>query len=289
MQGNNHNDLDDEIERRDRQLDEIAEEYGRIHAERERLRDRRQKRNRPARLSDAELEELQERRRAEDLTWQERRAYMQRRTAEIGKRALAVIGLAWLITAWQERRGETIIAMGLTAAAATGTLAVLPDGAGPSTWIDAGSPPVAVGTPAPAEPPKDAGASLPGAQAPPLMDDPPFGSGEPGAGATATGTAEPSPTSSPEVTPTPSPPGTPEPTATPTRPPPSPTPTSSPTATVTATPTSSPSPTGTPTPTPTPTRDPLLCLDMSNLLELEACIDVPLLDGILGGRGLYNR
>lgn len=257
MQGGNNEEfgLDEELEELYREREATIEQFGSI---------------------DARIAQLEEQRRRRDRAERKRMWRLIK-----GAGAAAVIADAATRVAREVRNHPTalVAAIGLIAAVVAGQLVFR--GPGPMEPEIVEPPPRAIG----AMPP-----------VPPAADDPLSPEAPPVEAGEGAGTGEPSPAGSPSTTRTPSPTGTsvPTATATPTR---SPSPTISPTSTpeppdptpsLTSTPTSSPTPTPTVTltPSPTPTDDPLLCIDVSDLLELEACVDVPLLDGLLGGRGL---
>lgn len=300
MQGNS-DDLNGEVAWREQRLDQIADEYRQLKAEIAQLRHGQPLPHRPDHLARM----VAEQRAAEGKSVEQRRAEMRQKARDRGKRVLALIGLllAWdWLKASPQRAAATMACASL---AAVGTLAAIPDSA--DLNLVPNDPPVAV-APTPVKP--DSRKSMPPT---PLPNDdtpaptisPPPGPGDPGAGpdVSADNTwAGAAPMSSPTEPATPAPSGTSDPAPpdeaepSPTRPPtPEPTASPEPTVTITATPTASPSPTITAT-SPPPPAVPEECLLFAEipalleicLLDLEQGGGGRLLDGALGGRGLFG-
>jgi hypothetical protein len=259
--------------------------------------------------ANAEIARLEQLDRVADMTPEQRREDVRRRTAVIAmaRRIGAAVGVLVALDWLRSHSRQAVAATALTAAAAVATAPVWTD---LDAVVPHSDPPMAIGE----DPPKAApsgGIDLGDAETPtPTSGPSPPASGEAaGPGLVPTpDTAGSGPAPSPPVAPTPPPAGTPGPspgpTPSPTRPPPSSTPEPTATATATPSPTAEPPETPEPTVTATVTASPpapppdipqecLLFVDIPALLEL-CLLDLgqggegQLLDGALGGRTLFG-
>jgi hypothetical protein len=244
--------------------------------------------------ADAEIDRLIEIDRAEHKTPAERRADIRRRNTSGVRKTLAAIG-ALGVTEFLRSHRRAAIAVAI-AAGATGMVAAVP---GSTDLLDvAPDEPSVVATqaPRPTVAPGDGFPKMPGA--PPARvnpglevpsdlpstvgPSPPTGDAAPGPAsrpavtrpphASLPGTTAPEPTQNPpDLDPAPEPEPEPEPSAPPEPEPPLPS--------VTAEPPQMPA---------TPADEPLLCIDIDELLGVCADLDLPLADGLLGGRGIWG-
>lgn len=229
------------------------------------------------------VQQLLEHQHVQRMAPEQFRAWIKARTREIGGVGLlagAGVAAKRIIDGVRDHPTTAIALVALTAAAVASQLVFRgPGPMGPE--VVEPDPPRAIGTlPAPVSPSPD----VPGPTettaetAPsPLLDTTPTLGAEtsaptPSGPAEPTSSPSPSPTGEPTATGTPDPP---EPTPTPTVQPPPPPPEPSPSPT----PTSTPSPTVEP-PEP-PREDPFICVGVDPV-ELELCLDLPLLEDLLG-------
>lgn len=205
------------------------------------------------------------------MTWQERRALMRRRTAEISRKVLASVGILLLADWLRHRPVMAAAAVAVTAATVIATQ-VIPKPDMPGAGLQFAGPPRDGEILLPDRTPTDE-PSFDRTPSPTLIpSDPAF---TPTPTATLPMTGSPSPT----FTPTPTPPSPPPTSPPPSTPPPSP----SPTPTRPPTPPPPPSPSPTPSPTQTPGPDTFLaCLELPPLEARLCLLNLDKLGNLLG-------